>query len=265
MGTDGELLQTLWDFDDAPGSEARFRELAASAADEVGRELALTQVARALGLQGRFEEGYAVLLTLGAEHPEVAVRAELEHGRLLRSGGDPEAARPRFVRAARLAQEAALDHLHVDALHMLALVAPAEQQLDATLVALEAARSSTQPRGRAWEASVLNNLGMVHADAGDFAAALPVFEEALALREREGDPERTRIARWMVAWALRHVGATDRAREIQLGLREELLAAGRTDIYVSEELTLLGVPPSSTQPPSTPSSSQPSSPPPSSA
>lgn len=83
---------------------------------------------------------------------------------------------------------------------------------------------------------------MEHADAGDHAAALGVFEEALAARERIGDPARTRVARWMVGWSLRHLGAVDRGREVQLALRAELDAIGEKDPYVDEELSLLGPP-----------------------
>ena len=80
---------------------------------------------------------------------------------------------------------------------------------------------------------------MTHADAGDFAAALAKFEEALAARERIGDPNRTRVARWTVAWALRNLGRHDEALEIQRALKAELDAAGLSDPHVDEELALL--------------------------
>lgn len=54
-------IDRLWDFDDPAGSEARFRQAADEAAD-ASLALALrTQVARALGLQGRYEEAAALL------------------------------------------------------------------------------------------------------------------------------------------------------------------------------------------------------------
>ena len=89
------------------------------------------------------------------------------------------------------------------------------------------------------DASILNNIGMVHADAGDFATALAVFEQALAARERIGDPARTRVAKWMVAWSLRNLGRTDEALAAQRALKSELEAAGTTDPYVDEELAIL--------------------------
>jgi tetratricopeptide (TPR) repeat protein len=80
---------------------------------------------------------------------------------------------------------------------------------------------------------------MVHADAGDFATALGVFEEALAARERIGEAARTREARWMVAWSLRNLGRHDEALAMQRALKADLAAAGASDPYVEEELALL--------------------------
>ena len=235
----GAELRDLWDFQDPAGSEERFRRAAEEATDDVTRERALTQVARALGLQDRFEEGHAVLDGLSASDAEVEVRRELERGRLLRSAEDEKAALPHFEAAARLARRAGLEELHVDALHMRALVLPEEKQLTATMEALAFAQAATDPRARDWDASLLNNLGMIHADDGDFDQALEIFQDALAARERIGDPETTRIARWMVAWARRNLGRTEEALEIQQALKVELDAAGKTDTYVDEELQLL--------------------------
>ena len=136
----------LWDFDDPAGSEQRFRA-AAETAEGSDRLVLLTQVARALGLQERYDEGHAVLDDLAVDDPEVATRASLERGRLLRSAGEPDAARPHFEAAAGTAREAGLEALHVDALHMVALVAPAEDQQRLTEEALAVARGSARRDG----------------------------------------------------------------------------------------------------------------------
>lgn len=230
--------RTLWDFDQPATSEERFRAAAAAAAGP-DREVLLTQLARALGLQGRHDEGHRVLDGVGPGEPEVDVRVALERGRLVRSAGDDVAARPLFAHAARLAAEARLDELRVDALHMSALVAEPADRLPAQEAALDAARTSSDPRARDWDATLLNNIGMVHADAGDFGAALVAFEEALEARERIGEHPRTRVARWMVAWALRHLGRRDEALALQRALRAELEAWGEVDPHVEEELALL--------------------------
>lgn len=235
----GADLRELWDFDDPRGSEVRFRDAAGSTTDEVPRERAMTQVARALGLQDRFEEEHAVLDALTASDVEVQVRRDLERGRLLRSAGDAEAAAPLFESAAAAARKAGLDELHVDALHMRALVVPREKQLMATQEALAFARAASDPRARDWDASLLNNLGMIHAEDGDFDQALEIFEEAVAARERIGEPGPTRTARWMVAWSLRNLGRDGEALQMQRALKAELDAAGESDTYVDEELRLL--------------------------
>ncbi|SEC46070.1 Tetratricopeptide repeat-containing protein [Nocardioides exalbidus] len=107
-------------------------------------------------------------------------------------------------------------------------------------MALDRARAASSPVALDWDASLLHNIGMVHADAGDHEAALVAFEEALEARMRIGDPARTRVARWMVGWTLRLLGETERARDIQRALKDELDAIGEVDPYVDEELALLG-------------------------
>jgi tetratricopeptide (TPR) repeat protein len=228
----------LWDFDDPAGSEQRFRA-AAEIAEGNDRLVLLTQVARALGLQERYDEGHALLDDLAARDDEVATRVSLERGRLLRSSGLPDEARPHFEAASAAADAAGLDALHIDALHMAALVAGPEEAARLHDEALAIASGSVDPSARDWDASLLNNIGMAHADAGDFAAALPAFEAALAARERIGDPARTRVARWMVAWALRNLSRPAEALEIQRALKAELVAAGAEDPSVDEELALL--------------------------
>ncbi len=228
----------LWDFDDPVGSEARFRA-AADTAEGSERLVLITQVARALGLQERYDEGHAVLDQLSVDDDEVATRVSLERGRLLRSAGEADEARPHFEAAAAAARESGLEALHVDALHMVALVAPAEDQQRLTEEALAVARASSAQAARDWDASLLNNLGMAHTDNGDWPAALAAFEEALAARERIGDAARTRVARWMVGWALRNLGRTEEALAVQTALKAELEAAGEEDPYVDEELRLI--------------------------
>jgi tetratricopeptide (TPR) repeat protein len=228
----------LWDFGDPAASGERFLD-AAEQADEPDRTAWLTQYVRALGLQERYDAATRVLDGLASEDPQAATYLRLERGRVLRSSDHPDEARPHFEAAAALAEGAGLEALHLDALHMVALVAEPEEQVRLHQHALKVARAATDQRARDWDASLLNNLGMTHADAGDFDAALPVFEEALAARERIGDPAEIRVARWMIAWSLRNLGRRDEARAMQEALKAELDEIGDTDQYVDEELALL--------------------------
>lgn len=228
----------LWDFDDPAASGERFLD-AAEHAGEPDRTVWLTQYARTLGLRQRYDEATRVLDGLSSEDPEAATYLDLERGRVLNSSGRPGQARPVFEAAARRAAEAGLDALHVDALHMVAIVAPPEEQHAINTRALSVARASSEQRARDWDASLLNNIGMTYADAGDFEQALASFEEALAACERIGDPQRIRVARWMVAWSLRNLGRRDQARAMQQALKRELDTLGERDEYVDEELALL--------------------------
>ncbi|KAA1421360.1 tetratricopeptide repeat protein [Nocardioides humilatus] len=230
----------LWDFGDPAGSEQRFRD-AAAAAEGSPQAVWLTQVARALGLQERYDDAHDVLDDLvPGDSPEVEARLLLERGRVYRSSGDPDHARRFFAEAVEVARQAGLEELEVDALHMVALVVPTEEQLDAQLVALAAAEAATDPRARRWRASLLNNIGMVHSDAGRWADALDNFEQALAAREEtDGTPTELGVARWMIAWALRNLGRTDEALVMQRALKADLASRGEEDPYVDEELALL--------------------------
>jgi len=228
----------FWDFDDPAASSERFLD-AAHQSSEPERTCWLTQYVRALGLQESYSEAMKVLDQLSSEDPEAATYLALERGRVLRSSGHPDDARPHFDRAAATAEAAGLEALHVDALHMVALVAPEDQQVALTEAALAVARDATDQSARDWDASLLNNLGMTHADAGDHESALAAFEQALAARERIGDPENIRVARWMIGWSLRNLGRRDEALEIQRALKAELDSIGDTDPYVDEELALL--------------------------
>ena len=119
----------LWDFDDPAGSEQRFREAAADTAEGTDRLVLMTQVARALGLQERYDEGHAVLDDLAAADAGGRRRAS----RSSADGCCARAGRPERGSAALRGgsghrSRGGLDVLRVDALHMVALVAPAEDQ-----------------------------------------------------------------------------------------------------------------------------------------
>jgi hypothetical protein len=227
----------LWDFDDPAASEQRFREAAVGP----DRAVMLTQVARALGLQQRYDAGHALLdeVAAGPLDDEARVRLPLERGRLLRSAGDPAGARPAFDEAAALADELGLEALHLDALHMQALVAEPAESVELIERALAMAAVADDVRARNWDASLLNNLGMLRVDAPDLDGAAEAFAAALAARERIGVPADIRVARWMVAWVLRLQGHNEDALAIQRELKAELDAAGAADPYVEEELALL--------------------------
>src|SRR6476619_7242010 len=119
---DQKTLDRLWNFDDPALSEARFREaIAGPTYDADERAELTTQLGRAIGLQGRFEEADALLDSVDADEPTVAVRVLLERGRVLNSSGHPEMAVPLFEQGAELADHLGEEFLAVDAPQMLAI------------------------------------------------------------------------------------------------------------------------------------------------
>ncbi len=180
-----------------------------------------------------------MLDSLPVSDPELAVRVGLERGRVLNSSGSPDAARPLFEAAFELASAAGLEHLAVDALHMVAIVAPAADQESLNRRALELAAGADDPRARRWRGSLLNNLGWTLFDRGDLADALATFEEALAARLEQGEPTEIQVARWCIARTLRALGRLDEARAIQQSLAAQHAAAGTADPYVRDELAAL--------------------------
>lgn len=196
-----EELDGLWDFDDAASSETRLRAAAAAETDEVRRAELLTQVARALGLQGRFDEADALLEVVAGSIDAPAApsdtvvrpRLALERGRLVNAAGDAASATPSFLDAVALAQAAGLDFLLVDALHMLALTdgPNAEAWTSRALAVLD---DVADPRILRWRVSLHNNLGWSRLEGGDPEAALTEFEAALDAAERWGTPQQVRWA-----------------------------------------------------------------------
>lgn len=242
----------LWNFADPARSEQRFRAALATATGDDALILQ-TQIARSYGLRQQFAKARDLLESLAGQlamaGPEARARHALELGRTYASATHPPESQTAEARArARAAFEAALaaartgqlDHLAIDALHMLAFVdtAPADQ-LKWAEQALAIAQASTQPQAKQWEASLRNNAGYALHQLGRLGEALVQFRHALQLREAGNDPAATRIARWMVAWTLRGLGRTDDALAMQLALEADCQAAGTPDPYVFEELEIL--------------------------
>ena len=228
-------LDDLWDYDDPAASEARFRraiEAAEVGGDQAAADEARTQLARALGLQGRFEAGHAILDRVDADHPaddRVRVRARLERGRLWRSSGDVAASVPPFERAWELARTLGEDGLAVDAAHMLAIVDAPPGEATWHARALELADTSPDPAARGWRGSLWNNIGWARFGAGDRDGALAAFETALAARRERGQARETRIAEWCVARCIRALGRPAEALAVQQRLATETAAAGEPE------------------------------------
>ncbi|MEV4689347.1 hypothetical protein [Microbacterium sp. LWH3-1.2] len=186
-------LDELWDFSDAAGSEARLRAAVEDETDAATRAELETQVARALGLQERFDQADAALDAVSIEDVAVAARAALERGRVRNSAGDPEAAVTCFLAAADAASGAGLTFLQVDALHMLAIAEP-DQAEEWTAAALRALDGVDDPRALRWNVSLHNNAGWRLLDARRVDEAIAEFEAARDAATRWGTPQQVQWA-----------------------------------------------------------------------
>jgi tetratricopeptide (TPR) repeat protein len=233
-----------WDYGDPAATRARFVELepAAAASGDADYHLQLlTQIARTLGLEGQFDEAHARLdrveSELDAATPVARLRYLLERGRAWRSAGQPERARPLFEEAYRRGRETGADYHAVDAAHMVAItVDDTEDRRRWSLLGIDIAAASEQPKARHWLGSIRNNLGWDYHEAGEYTRALEMFEQALEARREEGDEGAIGIARWCVGRCNRSLGRFDEALQIQLALLTEYGAAGKEDGYVHEEI-----------------------------
>ncbi len=236
-----DAIDAQWEYGDPAGSEARFRGLLtkAAAGSEAQVEL-LTQIARAQGLQRKFDLAHQTLdeaqAVLAPGMQRARVRYLLERGRVFNSAREAAQAAPLFLAAWEAALAAGEHFYAVDAAHMLGICEPPERQVEWDMRALDLAERSGQPRARGWLGALYNNLGWTFHDQGDYARALELFEKGLRWREAQAQPAETRIARWCVARALRSLSRVEEALEQQRALLAEHERAGSQDGYVHEEL-----------------------------
>jgi tetratricopeptide (TPR) repeat protein len=233
----------LWDFNHPDSTEAEFRAIlpqARVAGDADYTAQLLTQIARAEGLQRKFEAAHKTLdeaeAMITPTMQKARVRYLLERGRTLNSSGKPAEAKPLFVAAWDLAREAKEDGLAVDAAHMIAIVEPPDSSIVWNERAMGFAEASSDPRAQGWLGSLYNNLGWSYHDKGDYAKALEVFQKGWDWRKTHNQPAEARIAKWTVARALRSLGRYEEALAMQRELLAEHEAAGGQDGFVFEEM-----------------------------
>jgi tetratricopeptide (TPR) repeat protein len=236
-------LQSLWDYDDPDGSEHRFRDLlpAAASCDRSYHAELITQIARTCSLRRKFDEAHVLLdeadAMIHGEMPRARVRSRLERGRTFNSSGRKDEARALFIEAWELARRHGLDGLAVDAAHMCAIVANAEDAFRWNELGLSLARQSGDPDARRWVGSLCNNLGWSCHALGHYETALRYFQEALKHREQEGKPSDFRIARWCIARCLRSLGRIEEALAMHHQLEAEQKQPNvESDGYVPEEI-----------------------------
>jgi tetratricopeptide (TPR) repeat protein len=241
-------IDDMWDYDQPRESEERFRNAIENATSDSERLELKTQLARALGLQGRFEDAHRILddvqnaiQMLFPNEAVIRVRYLLERGRLFNSAKRYPAALPLFTEAFERAEQNGNDHLAIDAAHMIAIakgaVADTTGAEQWNQRALRRAESSVQPRARKWLGSLHNNMGWLLHDQGRFAEALTHFEQALMHRVASGTIEDQFIARWCIARCLRSQHRVDEALRMQREIAADRIRHGlQPDRFVEDEI-----------------------------
>lgn len=243
-GHEQQTIDRLWDFADPAASEERFRAAAADDGHSAHeRAVMATQLARAIGLQHREEDALAVLDELEAaeregetdeEAAEIRARIALERGRIAAASQHGAEAVPYFTRAVREAALSGSTFLVLDALHMLALHDTNHEE-EWAAEGFDILDGVRDPRLKRWGVALHNNLGWTKHDRGDARAALYHFEKAVEAADLYGTSGQQHVARWSVGRALRSLGRTDEALELQ----RELARERPDDPYVQAEIEAL--------------------------
>ena len=225
-------LESIWNWDDPAESEKKFRALPADGEVQ-------TQIARAQGLQRKFDEAHKTLDAIVTNTPRVEVRYLLERGRVFNSSGKPAQARPLFLAAWEKAQTGQLDSFAVDAAHMIGIIEPPDEALKWNEKAVALAEKSADPKAQGWLGSLLNNIGWAYYAKGEYVKALDCFERDLKWFENRKKDEQARIARYSIGKTLRALGRIEEALALQQKLKPDgyvleeiaecLLATGRTN------------------------------------
>ena len=248
MSTTAQALPAfdkLWNYGKPADTEAQLRALLPQFKAHPEEYLQLmTQIARAQGLQRKFDEAHQTLDEVQAALPGQKTKAEvryfLERGRVFNSTKKAAEALPLFIKAHELAVIGGFDNLAVDAAHMVAIAeSTPEKQHEWNLMALALAEKSEDPEARNWLGSLYNNIGWTYHGSGKFNEAMDMFQKALAFREVKGDKPTIRIAKWCVARTHRSLQRYTEAIEMQKKLESEFQTAAEKDGYVFEELAEL--------------------------
>lgn len=225
-------VDRLWNYADPAASEAAFREALPAARDggaETHAQL-LSQLARSVILQRRFEEGFSLLdeaeRLLSDETPAANVRVPLERGRACNDLGRDAEAAACFQTAFERASAAGLEALAVDAAHMLGVAPPDEAAIGWNEKALGIARASEDPAARRWIGTLWMNQGVRLQRLGRRPEAETAFHASLAAFEQAANAPRARLAKLCLAKNRRLSGDPAGALPEVVALHKEMEAGG---------------------------------------
>lgn len=237
-------FDSMWNYDDPEGTEAKFLNIlpeAEKSGDSVYHAQLLTQIARTQGLQRKFDEAHKTLdkalnlITVG--NTTGRIRYLLERGRVYNSSDQLEKARPLFLDAYEEGLIHNEDFYAIDAAHMLGIVDKGEESLKWNEKAIELAELSKDERSKRWLGSLYNNIGWTYHDNKEFEKALDYFMRNVKWHEARGSKMPLIIAKWSVARTYRSMNRIAEALDMQMNLIKELEQMKlEQDGYVFEEI-----------------------------
>jgi len=237
----------LWDYDNPSETEKKFRDLLPVFKDSNDRSAylqLLTQTARTLGLQMKFEEAHELLdevePLLTDELYVARIRYLLERGRTFRSSKQVEKSRDLFLKAYELAVKHNEDNYAIDAAHMLGIIEPYKEAQEWNELAIKLTEKTNDEKAKKWLGALYNNTAWNYHDNKEYEKALEIFNKNVDFHTMRQSKQQLIIAKWSVARALRSLERTDEAAEMQLSLLKEIEEKGlEQDGYVYEELAEL--------------------------
>lgn len=236
-------INSLWNYQFPNDTENKFRELLLREdvqQNSTYKNELLTQIARTLGLQRKFDEGHQILNTikndLTTENSTVYIRYHLERGRLYNSSNNLTEAFKLFEQAWKFGIENNEEYFAIDALHMMAIAAPSGEKIKWQEEAIRLAETTKDARGKKWLGSLYNNTAWnYHDDLKDYPKAMEVFKKTLDWQIENGNENSIGIAKWCIARCHRSLN------EIEIALKKQnqlLTEKGGKDEsgYIYEEI-----------------------------
>lgn len=227
--TDSELP---WDLLRPQAGEIALRSLHAAIAGDAPEEKTrsvnlLTQIARAEAMQGKLVEAERTLdraakLVSTIEGDEPRLRLLLERGRLFSLKRTLVQARECFLEVWNVARERGLMFHAIDAAQMMAVVETPKLRSKWTVLALEVAGESKDPRVRGWLGQLYISLGTHYEQLLQLTNAVECFEWAVSAFEGAGSTQEEWLARSHVGRVYRIMKRVDEALKIQQEVVQKL-------------------------------------------
>ncbi len=226
-------LETVWNYQDPEGSEFRFRELTSQANQDRGYHIELlTQLARSVCLQRRYDDAHAILdeaeALLGDRLDRPRLRCHLERSRILNDTGHVEESIEQAQKAIEVGDEIGEHRLTADALHMIAyVVRDDEEAVRLHNVAIEFCEKHVSDlRIERWLATLHINVGDKYEALGRFSEGIESVDRGIGLCEKLGLTTKVLGSRCLLARLHRLDGRLDQAMGIMDAVRKTGFAQG---------------------------------------